>query len=394
MADEAPQWLREAFAAQSQQLSELAAQQANSMANLAARIDSIDERTTTPNPSRTQTPPPVHIPQLHVHPQPPAIKRPKACLPNPDKFNGDDLAHYPQFEGLLRAKLEIDSEAIGGEREKVWYGFGRLSGEAASRIYPWLGYAQKEGGFTVEGLFKQMDLAFRDPRKQQKALGELNRVRQKSTPLGEFLSDFNRLILEAEGWGWQDEIKKGYLKAAISAELMEGIVGTKEEESYEEYCSQLRMINDQLVEVKSIKARRPNWPNKRPKSPPSGTTSPAQPMEWEPTPGNSRQQPRNTPNWASRDEIDRRKKERLCLRCGQDDHFIRDCRARLRSSTPPRASKQRKGKEEERPKTKNAKASRAAPKKVKIARARDSDTPDESRSENEGNSSSSDSGKD
>ena len=86
----------------------------------------------------------------------------------------------------------------------------------------------------------------------------MNRVRQKSTPLGEFLSDFNRLILEAEGWGWQDEIKKGYLKAAISTELIEGIVGTKEEESYEEYCSQLRMINDQLVEVKSIKARRPN----------------------------------------------------------------------------------------------------------------------------------------
>jgi len=154
------------------------------------------------------------------------------------------------------------------------------------------------------------------------------------------------------------------------------------------------MINDQLVEVKSIKARRPNWSNKRPKSPPSGTTSLAQPMEWEPTPGNSRQQPKNTPNWASRDEIDRRRKERLCLRCGQDDYFIRDCRARLRSSTPPRASKQRKGKGEERPKAKDAKASRIAPKKAKIARARDSDTLDESRSENEGNSSSSDSGKD
>jgi hypothetical protein len=32
--------------------------------------------------------------------------------------------------------------------------------------------------------------------------------------------------------------------------------------------------------------------------------------------------------WASDDEIDRRRQEGLCLRCGQHGHFVRDCRAK------------------------------------------------------------------
>src|SRR5258706_6204821 len=63
-------------------------------------------------------------------------RRPKPRLPNPESFDGKNLAYYPQFEGLLRAKLDIDGTAIGGERERVWYRFGRLAGAAGSRIYP------------------------------------------------------------------------------------------------------------------------------------------------------------------------------------------------------------------------------------------------------------------
>jgi hypothetical protein len=32
---------------------------------------------------------------------------------------------------LLQAKIEIDDQAIGEEKEKVWYGIGCLSGRAA-----------------------------------------------------------------------------------------------------------------------------------------------------------------------------------------------------------------------------------------------------------------------
>ena len=76
-------------------------------------------------------------------PEPATYTKPR--LPNPGKFDGTDLALYPQFEGLLRAKLEIDATAIGGEKERAWYGFGCLEGVVVGRIFPWMIYAQKEG---------------------------------------------------------------------------------------------------------------------------------------------------------------------------------------------------------------------------------------------------------
>ena len=129
--DNAPQWLREAFEAQAQRLAELAAQQADAMASLASRIDDIEERRNT-----LPVPPAVYTPNTTTRePTPEPVTFTKPRLPNPGKFNGTDLALYPQFEGLLRAKLEIDATTIGGEKERVWYGFSRLDGDATGRIF-------------------------------------------------------------------------------------------------------------------------------------------------------------------------------------------------------------------------------------------------------------------
>jgi len=75
-------------------------------------------------------------------------------------------------------------------------------------VYPWIEHAQRMNDFTVEALFRQMDIAFRDPRTQEKALGKINKTKQGSTPFSEFLSQFDRLLLEAQGWGWPDSIRR------------------------------------------------------------------------------------------------------------------------------------------------------------------------------------------
>lgn len=326
MSEEAPQWLRDAFTTQSHQIAELAAQQANSMATLASRLSDVEDRTIDSTEHlgvQNHTPARSDISSNLTN----FIRRPKPSLPNPDKFDGKDLALYPQFEGILRAKLEIDGQSIGGEKEQVWYGFGRLSGDAAGRIYPWISYAQEVGKFTVEGLLDQMKVAFRDPRQRQKALGQLNRTKQGSQVLNDFLNDFNRLILEAEGWGWDEVIKKGYLKAAISTKLVTGMVGTKEEESYDDYCSQLRMISDQQAEVAELMARRNRW-NVRSTTNAARPQAQADTMDWELTTSIAAARTRE-PRWATPDEIERRKQEGLCLRCGQTGHMVRDCRTKL-----------------------------------------------------------------
>ena len=69
-------------------------------------------------------------------------------------------------------------------------------------------------------------------------------MKQRSQPLNEFLNEFNRLILEAKGWGWSNVIKKAYLKAALSTKLLTATVGIEEKDSYDDYCSQLQRVND------------------------------------------------------------------------------------------------------------------------------------------------------
>jgi hypothetical protein len=287
-AEDAPQWLRNAFE-----------NQTNMLTDLTNRLRTYEEREAESNQQTTPTTMSQDI-----------ARRPKPHLPNPDKFDGKDMALFPQFEGTLRAKLEIDGGAIGGEKEQVWYGFGRLAGDAAGRIYPWIGYAQETGNFTVKGLFEQMRIAFCDPRQRQKALSQLNRTKQGSRALDEFLNEFNRLILEAHGWGWEDFIKKGYLKAALSMKILEQTIGIAEKESYEDYCSQLRMVNDQMIEIKDLSANR-SWGKSKETAKATGSGPPrTEPdaMDWEPSTAVATVRTTvKEPRWASPEEVERRR---------------------------------------------------------------------------------------
>jgi hypothetical protein len=322
-----PQWLRAAFEEQARQIQELAAQNARTIATLAGRIEACEERARMPNLATNRMP----SPPLPQQPPPePVVRRPRPSLPNPDQFDGSNQALYPQFESKLKAKLEIDGRTIGGENEQVWYAFGRLSGEAAGRIHPWMVHAQHANTLGIEGFFKQIRLAFSDPRASQKALELINRTKQGSRLFNDFLNEFNRLILEAEGWGWDDKVKKAYLKAAISHKLKDRTIGMNEAESYEEYCSQLRMISDQLADLQDWSSRRAGWKKEGFISPPKEPTPEI--MDWELSTATTATRTRRGPRWAPPEEIDRRREEGLCLRCGRKGHIVRHCRATLRTT--------------------------------------------------------------
>jgi hypothetical protein len=115
------------------------------------------------------------------------------------------------------------------------------------------------------------------------------------------------------------------------------MVGTREAVTYEEYCSQLRMTSDQLDEVKEKKnSFGRKWNNRT--DVPTRTKSPAHDtMDWELTTGVSAAYTGSRePRWASDEEIDRRRREGLCLRCGDSNHRVRGCNARLMAKTKPR----------------------------------------------------------
>ena len=128
----------------------------------------------------------------------------------------------------------------------VWYAFGRLTSTASKRIFPWVQYTQNGPDFTVDNLFKQMDLAFLDLEKQSKAVAKINTIKQKHRPFREFLQEFDQTLIEANGWGWQEEVKKGLLKAALAGEVKRELVGRDIPVTYSAYMAQIQKILDDL----------------------------------------------------------------------------------------------------------------------------------------------------
>ena len=93
-------------------------------------------------------------------------------------------------------------------------------------------------------------------------------------------------MLEAQGWKWEDQVRKGYLRAAINRELKDRLVTQEEPALYSDYVNQLRRISDNLQEIKAWDVRRsrttrPKHLNTDPQAYQQASVN--EPMEWEPT---------------------------------------------------------------------------------------------------------------
>lgn len=253
-----------------------------------------------------------------------ASRRPRPKLPDPERFDGSDLTLFPQFLSQLKAKLRLDQEAIGGEIELLWYGFNRLGGKAAARIHPWIAATEPTPDFTLEKFYDRLCVAFLDSTLQEQALARLNTLRQGNRPASELIAELDVLLLEAGGNGWEDRVKKGYLKSALNRTIEDRLVNIEEKEDYTEFCRQVQDIAQRLANLRRIEPK--PWvqvPSQQPSNRPStSTAAPTEPMDWEPT---AKTASTRRAKWVGREELERRKRDKLCLRCGATGHVIKGC---------------------------------------------------------------------
>lgn len=316
--------------------------------------------------------------------EPVRSRKPKHSLSHPNKFDGQDRTAYPAFKGYLRVKFRIDSEAIGGETEKVWYGYGYLAGKAAERIFPWLASAEeRHEPLRVEAFFAQLDAAFSDPQSAQRALEWINSKKQGNQPFQEFLQEFEQKLLEAGGWEFSDGVRKGYLRSAASRKIKEKLVAVEEPAKYEDFVNQLRRTSDNLAELDRLGSKRGTWA--KPYSEPERVNE----MDWEPTPrvayGSAPNRPRTDKTkppakWVSREVLEQRRTADECLRCGGTDHFIARCR--LGPATKPVSGKSRQPKVAATSESAAGRPRKASKQKA-MAEELSSDSDSESDSENE-----------
>jgi len=140
------------------------------------------------------------------------------------------------------------------------------------------------------------------------------------------------MLMEANGWGWQEEVKKGLLKAALAGEVRRELVGRDEPATYPAYVALIRKITDDLNEWKDDQKQRNRFQKHALAAPQQDVTE--QQMDWEPTrtapvaatrAARSRDQDRRRAKWVSQQEMTHRKEADLCLRCGSGDHYIGQC---------------------------------------------------------------------
>ena len=351
-----PSWLVE-FMTNQRAVNE-SLQQSNQQ--LAQRLESLSrsirkETTVDATPSVTMTTAPTETSVTD-----PIIK-PKHSRRHPDPYTHEDESMYPQFRGGLEAKLRIDAAAIGQEEEKVWYALDCLKGDAAKRIYPWVEFAKDIDKFIVRELFIQIDLTFSDPQKKAKAIAKINKIEQGDRPFREFLQDFEQTLLEARGWAWDDSVKKGLLKAALSSELTGRLIGKEDPDDYASYCTSIRRVADDLQAWKDTRRFRT-----RPATQPAqASQQPTESMDWEPTRTTavSTARTRRTAKraqWVSEAVRKQRWDSGACLRCGSQEHIQDGCN--LRPAKPPvKTEEARKG-----PQKKSKVASTSAKKKAVV----------------------------
>ncbi|EAA59061.1 hypothetical protein AN3500.2 [Aspergillus nidulans FGSC A4] len=257
-----------------QQLQELRTEMRTQKQQLQEENNSLRAELQAVRNSQLRNHPPVTTTVTSATPTPYERSYPRPRHPDVEPFTGEDPKDYPPFQMNLRTKFAIDAACYPTEEEQVYYAYSRLRGKASQRVLPWLLARQKSETPVLWAEFSAvLDKAFGDPDRQRKAL---------------FLNEFDEELLNTGGINWDDNQKKALLDRFINVELLKAMVGIRQEDSYDNYCNQLREINHNLQRVARLtrKGSRAAVPTHVARTRPAGgsdrTGTPDQ-MDWEAT---------------------------------------------------------------------------------------------------------------
>jgi hypothetical protein len=124
----------------------------------------------------------------------------------------------------------------------------------------------------------------------------------------------------------------------LNSTMLEALVVTDLPQDYHDFTRLILRTDTRIKALKDLRSGPPTVPH--PRNPPAPA---ADAMDWEPA-ANKVQTPTNSQNeqkraqWVSKDTLEKRKSNNLCLRCGGRGHFIDKCR--LLPAKPPQPAQQ------------------------------------------------------
>lgn len=309
----------------------------------------------TPSPPPGPTPAPAPAPASAPAPEP--TSKPRHSLPHPPMFGGNK-SQWRGWKLEMEGKIEEDAQAIGDLKAQLRYVYSRLEGSAKTSITTYFEIATKQNPPNPQGLLGRLDLLYGERNREQKAIQNLHSIRQKEDETFiSFYPRFEKEIANANAEGWVGNVKISYLRNAINDKMRDKLIGLLGSNTlaYEEFVQKCVDVSND-IELYGQRTKR-SGVTKNVQVPATTTTTSSNAttqlnredmMEWEPTQptqtqmnavrsynGNINGYPSKRPEdkallgkrarWVEQEEIDARRRERRCLRCGRSQCRIATC---------------------------------------------------------------------
>lgn len=254
---------------------------------------------------------------------PPGQAKKRAILPDVARFDGT-RKQFPNWLLEMKGKLEVDGDAIPGDAAQFYYIYSRLEGVAKSMAGT---YAQVggPGGARSPLLFlNYLSESYGDPNLAQKALNRLRGLKQKNNEsFSAFLPKFEKELADSGGNLWPEEVKINYLTGTLNEDLtklLDAQAATPAE--YTAFKTTIHSLGANIDNRRSSERRKNSAVAFQHKGQQQGSKDRggAHPdaMDWEATKVSQASASNGKrAKWVTKEERDRRFREKCCLRCGK-----------------------------------------------------------------------------
>jgi hypothetical protein len=246
--------------------------------------------------------------------------RPKASLPDPEKFNGQSYK-FDTWLSSIKAKLRVDGDAISDSTAQFYYVYLNLESHVQAIVLPQLSAAEDSSLYDYATILNQLVRVYDNLNKVLEAEDKLYALKQGTDSLPAFIAKFERVLYEARSQDWPDANKISAFRQGLSNQLKNRLA--QQLNLPRTYAEFLRTVQ-QLV-------GRPSAPFY------SDASGAKQSISQRPS-GDSMDigaintinsiTPQHTPPRArstSLAERERRRSLGTCVRCGSREHWVRDC---------------------------------------------------------------------
>lgn len=306
---------------------------------------------TTAGPNPYEFPLPDSPPNKSIPvPVPSVSHRMRAALPDPPKFSGN-RSEFRTWYLEMEAKLSVDHDALGGSREQFAYIYSRLDRSPQNMASAYFAQGGLGANRDPTQFMEYLKSCYGDPNSKGRALERLRTLRQgRNESFGTFLPRFEKELAEAGGGQWIDEVKINYLSGGLHEQMRDRLINVPTlPEEYHLYVQTLQTIGSRLDSFSHDQRRSKSSQHLTSSDQANGQVKPVTQamvapdiMDWEPTKIRRAVQKDNEKlkgrraKWVDKKEMDQRREENRCLRCGRSGCRTNICP--LLPATPPRVT--------------------------------------------------------